>query len=160
MNQNKIVLLINSLMDGFNRGLPEKGGRPGMWQPTSTGETFCNLFVDFVAQSVASYSGLHNKLANTIYDFVVNPDNGWVKVDGMVGQCHANSGAVVLAAQKNLGGHGHVCVLCPGTMEQSGTFGKLVPKFVNVGKDVFAGKKVSYAFQTEPDYFVLGSMVE
>jgi hypothetical protein len=89
-------------------------------------------------------------------DLMADPKNGWLKVSGDVAQNHANEGALVVAAQKKEG-HGHVCVVIPGLLKESGSWGKMAPIVMNVGKDVFIGLKASFSFQTEPDYFLLTS---
>lgn len=159
-----IATLLDALEDGFNRALPDpKTGQRGEWQPLSDIDgniigTFCNLFSNFVAQAFG-YQKLAGKNANEIFDFLSSPANGWLKVDGDIAQSHANAGCLVFAVWKNPAGHGHICVICPGKMKRSNTFGKDVPKCVNVGRDVFFGKKISLAFRTEPAYYVLSEMV-
>jgi len=100
-------------------------------------------------------------MVNQMFDFLSNPMNGWISVSDDVAQSHANNGVLVFAAHKKINSHGHICLIIPGIIEKSGAWGKSVPKACNIGKDVFIGKKVSFAFTKEemPTYFALGEMI-
>lgn len=162
--EKNIITLLDALQTGYNNALPDPiTNKRGPWQPVLDDaghvlETFCNYFTSSVAQAFA-YQKIFGKSANDIYDFVSAPANGWTKIDGTIAQSHANDGCLVIAAWKNPTGHGHVNVICPGVMQQSGSYGHAAPKCVNVGRDVFFGRRISFAFKIEPDYFVLGEMV-
>jgi len=149
---------MNCVYYGFNRGLD------GDFKPTTDSNgvltTFCNEFIQSICNGLG-YSGLNGLMANQMIDFMLDPKNGWITVDDAVAQAHANNGALVIAGKKNPTGHGHVCLIIPGILEQSNSFGKSVPKCANVGKDVFIGKRISFAFPVSmiPQYFVLGQMI-
>ncbi len=162
--QKDIVVLLDALQNGFNNALPDpKTNARGPWQPKILQggyvlETYCNLFTSSIAAAFGydRFTGLN---ANQMHALISNPANGWIKIDGAIAQSHANAGSLVIASMNNPDGHGHVCVIAPGKMEFSGSFNKPVPKCVNVGKDVFFGRRISFAFRIEPDYFVLGDTV-
>jgi hypothetical protein len=153
---SKIVQLISSVMQAYNLALPKADGSPGIYQPNN-GVTFCNEAVQYVC-NLMGYNLLNGMMANQIYDFIADPINKWMSISGEVAQFHANNGAVVLAAQKE-NVHGHVNIIIPGVLEQSGSWGKLAPICMNVGASVFIGKRASWAFQTEPSFFVLTSTI-
>jgi hypothetical protein len=155
-SMDKIVQLIYFALKGYNYAVCTPDGLPGIWQPVG-GNTFCNCFINYVCTQLG-YDKFRGLAANDMYDQMADPRNGWLKISGEVAQDHANAGSLVIAAKK-ADGHGHVCLVIPGNIEQSGSWGKLAPIVINVGKDVFAGKKCSWAFSEEPDYFVLGTTV-
>jgi hypothetical protein len=70
----------------------------------------------------------------------------------------ANKGVLVVAGLQ-IQPHGHVAVLRPGVPEWSNTWGRLAPKGMSVGAETatFIGKKLSWAFRKEPEYFALRS---
>ena len=159
MNKN-IPMLMNLLYYGFNRALPSGDLAPQFNPGGSIKTTFCNQFIQYVLNGFG-YGKMNGLLANQMFDFLSSPGNGWISVSDDVAQSHANNGVIVLASHKKEGSHGHICVIVPGIIEKSHTWGKAVPKCVNVGKDVFFGKKVSFAFTKEemPVYFALGEMI-
>lgn len=122
--------------------------------------THCNEFILSVLNGFG-YGTMNGKVANEIVGFMENPANGWIQVDASVAQTHANGGVVVIAGYSNPTGHGHVCLVLPGILEPSASFGTLVPKCVNVGAQLFFGKKISFAFQPsmKPRFFALTSMI-
>lgn len=157
--------LMNLAYNGYNRALPQPNGAPGDFQPIFSNDgtlevTFCNVFVDYVCNGL-NYSDFKGMLANEMFDYMNTPKNKWISFEESVAQWHANQGALVLAAHKNSNGHGHICVVLPGLLEKSSSFNKAVPKCVNVGKDVFFGKKISFAFPKEeqPIYFSLADLI-
>lgn len=96
--------------------------------------------------------------ANQMFDLMSQDYGDWRKIAQAAGaQELANTGALVAAAYKNELGHGHIATVIPGTAEPSSSWGSLAPKLFNVGKDVFIGKKASFAFQKNemPTYFTL-----
>lgn len=151
--------------NGYNRALPLPHGGRGEFQPVfnydgSVQVTFCNEFINFICSGL-NYLHFEGLLANEMFDLVNNPKQGWISVDETVAQAHANEGILVLAAHKNPTGHGHLAIIVPGLLEKSLNFGKLVPVCANVGRDVFFGKKISFAFKVEdnPHYFALAEMI-
>lgn len=171
MNPTKnLPLLLNAAYVGYNRALPTPFGGRGDFQPEFNNDgsvkvTFCNLFIQYVCNCFG-YVGFRNDeglpmVANEMHAFMEKPENGWIKVSDDVAQQHANNGVIVLASRANPNGHGHVCLILPGILENSGSFKRSVPKCANVGKDVFFGKSVSWAFSkdNQPDYFCIAGMV-
>lgn len=156
---NNIVRLMESVYSAYNNATPGKE-----WAPAADGRTFCNEAVNHVAvlngyilfARPTKDRPTGAALANHIYEMLANPKNGWLAVTGEVAQAHANEGDLVIAAQQS-NGHGHVCVVIPGEMEDSGSWAKKAPKVLNVGKSVFVGKRASHAFSSEPEFFVLAT---
>jgi len=163
MIKKDIPKLIDAICDGISNALP---GKP--WAPHDNGisgiTTYCNYFVSSVCKAMG-YGVFTDEghsspwIANRICEFLSVPDYGWLDIVGETAQFHANSGALVIAAQSNPSGHGHVCIVRPGNMMMSAHWNKLVPRVANVGKDVFINQSASFSFETEPDYYVLAQMV-
>ena len=162
MKTNPIIKLIDTVCEVFMMGQHDKPFFP------RNGTTYCNeavnqvlLKYEYKKFNKPSFDHPYNAVwANSMIWEMMNNKNDWMAIAGDVAQCHANCGSVVIAGLKNLNGdHGHVCVVMPGTMSMSGHLNKMVPKVMNIGKDVFIGKGSSYAFHTEPLYFVLLSTI-
>jgi hypothetical protein len=156
--KRNLAMLMNLSYYGFNRGLD------GDFKPIKNAEgswtTHCNQFINFVLNGMG-YDLMTGMNANQMILFMSTPKNGWISVSDDIAQQHANCGVIVIAGNAHLGGHGHVNLIIPGILEKSGEYGKAVPKCVNVGKDVFFGKKVSFAFRSseEPTYYCLAGMI-
>lgn len=162
-----IAGLMNAAYYGFNRALANPDGSRGDFQPyrdpaTKTLTTYCNQFIQYICAAIG-YTDFSGMNANEMIDFMKKPGSGWMQlpVDGVTAQSHANLGVIVLGAKSNPDGHGHVCLVVPGVLEKSYSWGSAVPKCVNVGKDVFFGKKISFAFSADGkcDYFALSKMI-
>lgn len=165
MIQKNLPLLLDLLYANYNRALPQRGGGRGDFQPIFNADgtvntTFCNRFISAVCSGYG-YPAFDGKTANEIFAFMGPPANGWVQVADAVAQQHANEGVIVIAAKANPSGHGHVCFIAPGLLQPSTSWGRPVPKCVNVGKDVFFGKPVSWAFKAEeqPTYYAYGPLI-
>lgn len=153
-----LPLLLNSAYYGFNRALP--GGDLAPTIENGVLETHCNQFIHYVC-SCFGYTNFVGMKANDIVAYMDKLENGWIAVDDGVAQQHANSGVIVIAGRSNPDGHGHVNLVLPGILEKSGTYGRAVPKCANVGKDVFFGKLISFAFQSveQPKYYALAGQI-
>jgi len=163
--KKNLPLLLNLAYAGYNRAIKDNPGFPGDFSPSRNpgGElvTHCNQFIQYVCNGFG-YDALNGMTANDMIKFMDSYEHGWISPTGDdVVQTHANSGVIVIAGYVNPTGHGHVCLVIPGILEYSSSFGRSVPKVVNVGKDVFFGKRLSYAFQAEemPKYFALAGMI-
>lgn len=161
--EKNLPLLLNLAYVGYNRGLPAPNGIRGDLEPVfnpdgSLQTSYCNQFVQYICNGLGytEFSGMN---ANEMFALMSDPKNGWISVDGSVAQDHANNGVLVLASESNPDGHGHVCLVLPGILEKSFAYAKAVPKCANVGKDVFFGRKISFAFSQPPTYFALAGMV-
>lgn len=154
-----IPALMNAIYYGYNAALKD-----GEFAPeTVNGNlvTKCNQFVSYVAKSLG-YFGFDGLNANQMIELMKKTDSGWIQpADHTTAQNHANQGVLVVAGKSNPSGHGHVCLVIPGILEKSGSWSVSVPKCVNVGKDVFIGKKISAAFtaQDKCEYFALAKMI-
>jgi hypothetical protein len=164
MNQDRVTKLLEAVYRVFNHACPNPTNPKPKWAPKPDGTTFCNLAVNSICFSFG-YVGFARPTkedpdgvvtANIMHDMMSDPKNGWIKVKIVAAQNYANTGALVVSAQKEAG-HGHVAVVMPGEMKSSGSWGTLAPIIMNIGKDVFLGLKASWAFQSPPDYFVLSS---
>ena len=157
-----LPLLLNLTYCGYNRALPNSNGSFGDFQPRfdeagNLETSFCNQFIQYICNGLG-YNSFNGMNANEMHEFMINPQNGWIVVDDQVAQNHANNGVLVLASH-SYSEHGHICLILPGILERSMSYQKSVPKCANVGKDVFFGKRVSFAFKEIPTYFCLGAMV-
>lgn len=157
MITKNLPLLLNLSYYGYNRGLGE-----GDFVPKPDGTTYCNRFISYVANGYG-YQEFDGMTANEMHLFMKDPKNGWMEIpDDAVIQSHANAGVLCLASWANPEGHGHVCLILPGILEKSSTWGgRSVPKVANIGKDVFYGKKLSFAFtlQSPPTFFAYSKMI-
>lgn len=113
------------------------------------GLTHCNAFVDEVCQTLG-WKGFHGLLANQIVDLMGSSDQ-WSEIGMNQCQILANAGSLVIAGLK-ADPHGHVNVICPGKEKISGRWGN-VPSVANVGKEVFIGKGLSWAFSDMPKFW-------
>jgi hypothetical protein len=153
--KKNLPMLLNLAYNGFNRGLPPNGDLMPM-----DGVTHCNQFINYVCSGLG-YEDFTGMLANEMVKFMSDPKNGWISVSDDVAQAHANSGVIVIAGWSNPEGHGHVALVLPGILEKSHSFGRAVPKIVNVGQDVFFGKRLSSGFSQQhmPSIHVLAGMI-
>lgn len=115
------------------------------YQP-SAGVTHCNGYVNEVCQMMG-WKGFDGLLANDMIDLMIQSDQ-WSETPLEKCQFLANQGTLIIAGMKKQD-HGHVCVVVPGKDKSSGRWG-LVPSVANVGKDVFIGKGISWAFSSLP----------
>lgn len=153
--------LLASVYDAYNKSLTGQDWAPVFANNVLT--TYCNFVVNSICNAVdytKFNAGLSSPVsANAMVKSMADPSGDWMAVSGDVAQYHANNGALVIAGQSNVSGHGHVCVVIPGEMKDSSNYVKKVPVVMNVGKDVFIGKPASFAFHLEPTYYVLKSTV-
>lgn len=115
------------------------------YQPLA-GVTHCNGYVAEVC-SLYGFKGLEGMLANDIIVFLSKHPQ-WTATSGEKAQELANAGTLVVAG---LGAdpHGHVNIICPGKEKTSGRWGP-VPSCANVGKEVFIGKGINWAYSDFP----------
>ena len=143
---------------------PEYQPRPSPDNPAEL-VTHCDGFVG----EVASWYGFNDFLpdevmANTIHKHMENHPDQWRKVAGPAYDYGlaieaANQGCLLIAAQTNPNGHGHVAIIAPEPNgEKSGSWNKIAPFAANVGKTCWYGKRLSNAFVQEPEtYLYIGS---
>lgn len=113
------------------------------------GTTHCNSFVNEVC-GILGWKGFDGLLANEICDLASShPD--WTETPMEKCQFLANQGTLVIACLKE-DPHGHVNVICPGKDKNSGRWG-FVPSCANVGKEVFIGKGINWAFSSMPKFY-------
>lgn len=113
------------------------------------GVTHCNQYVDEVCQTYG-FKELTGKLANGICDSLAYHPQ-WSEVSMDKCQDLANEGTLIVAGIK-AEPHGHVNVICPGRAKTSGRWGS-VPSCANVGKDIFIGKGINWAFSDMPKFW-------
>lgn len=132
-----------TLLDAIHLPLCRPEYQPG------GGLTHCNAYVSEVCMTMG-YRSFEGLLANDILDLVTK-DPAWTKVEMETCQSLGNQGTVVLAGVK-AEPHGHVVIICPGKEKTSGRWG-LVPSCANVGKEVFIGKGINWAFSSKPLFY-------
>lgn len=118
------------------------------YQPRD-GVTYCNLFVSDVCD-IYGFRGFRGKLANQICEDLEKSQD-WIELDMNKAQGLANEGTLIIAALKGKI-HGHVNVVCPGRVKESGRWGE-VPTVANVGKENFIGKGINWAFSEAPKLY-------
>lgn len=114
------------------------------------GVTHCNGYVAEVAE-LYGFKGLVGLTANEIIG-VISAHTEWSLLPIEKAQDLANGGSFIIAALK-ADPHGHVNIICPGKSKTSGRWGS-VPSCANVGKTVFIGKGVNWAFSDMPKFYV------
>lgn len=152
----------NELIDAILTAYDNPAYKP-VFKDGKIAKTFCNIAANEIAQKMGC-SDLYDfekeraRTADEIYDYMVahsdstNPDTfGWQEIQCAMLQpefreiafCaiqfQANSGNLIFAVQSsyNLGeDHGHICVIRPGVMKNSGKWGK-IPVCMNIGGENF-----------------------
>lgn len=121
-------------------------------------ETHCNLGVNQITTDYVGYSGFKGMLANQIFDFMITPKGRefWRRIDGYEACAYAASKKLCIAVLK-LPEHGHIAVIYPRPLEFSPGWMKNVPSVANIGKwnEI---KRISYAFPSEPQYYLYDPM--
>lgn len=140
ISMKDLLLLLDAVHLPLNR--PE-------YAPQPDGTTHCNGYVNEVCQTMG-WKQFEGILANQICDMLASSDQ-WTETPMEKCQFLANQGTLVIAAFKD-DPHGHVNVICPGKEKTSGRWG-LTPSCANVGKDVFIGKGISWAFSSMPKFY-------
>lgn len=159
---NNLPVLMDAICQGWTKSLPEPYG-DGAYSSKVDGFTDCNRFVNFVAEKLGYKKfvrlGQHDPiLANSMFRYMVSETAEWPEIDAVAAQAFANQGCLVIAAQEKLGGHGHVCIVRPGTLGSSGKWNTTeVPKVANVSAPNLCriDRGANFAFSTPPRYFVL-----
>lgn len=120
-------------------------------------ETFCNWGLRMFAQSVFGYNGFNDLSANAIHA-KVRTDASWKKlISAEAADEAASAGRLVIAAQTNPAGSGHVAAVVhiPGTpIGFSGKWSRKAPHVANVGTKNGI-MTANFAFSIEPEYFAL-----
>jgi hypothetical protein len=116
------------------------------------GETYCNVAVAFIALRIGC-NELSGRLANDMCDYFEASPDKWSHVPIDKAQDLANAGSLVVAYERS-DPHGHVCVIFPGIQKTSGKWNCQTPACINVGRDVFIGKGLNYAFKEIPKLVV------
>lgn len=159
---HNLPLLMDAICEGWTKSLTGAYG-DGTFSSAVDGFTDCNRFVNFVCQKM----GYHNfvpigqrlpMLANSMYRYMVSHPEEWHEVEGSEAQDFANRGYIVIAAQENPIGSGHVCIVRPGTLTYSGKWlDSEVPKVANVSIPNLCriDRGANFAFSDKPQYFVL-----
>lgn len=119
------------------------------YRPTPDGTTHCNQFVAEVCDTIGA-KGFDGMLANQVIDYIAESES-WSEVPIEKCQGLANTGTLIIAALKT-DPHGHVNIICPGREKTSGRWGN-VPSCANVGKDIFIGKGINWAFSDMPKFY-------
>lgn len=159
---NNLPLLMDAICEGWTKSLTGPYG-DGTYSSADDGFTDCNRFVNYVCEKLGyrKFVPLGQNLpilANAMFEYMCKHPDEWQEVDGLKAQEYANAGCLVVAALDNKAGHGHVCVVRPGTLTYSGKWldGE-VPKVANVSTPALCriDRGANYAFREPPLYFVL-----
>lgn len=88
---------------------------------------------------------------------MLDPHGLWTEVDPATAQIMANEGALVAATLFGGNEPGAICTVMPGVLEDSPSYGEKIPRVMSIGKTVFIGLRVSYAFPApaKPRYYCL-----
>lgn len=164
-----VAKLMDAVYEAYNLALPIKGEKkPNTFEPFFAENrwfTKCNEAFNLVARRMGYRNFDRRKtedptdaqLANFMFKAMKDPEGDWRQVSGDLAAHLATAGCLVAAVDENTNAPGHIAVVIPGSVEFSPSFGHAVPKVMNVGKDVFIGKRASFAFQAsdKPLYFCL-----
>lgn len=125
------------------------------WKAEKVGRklrTFCNIAVHHISQGLGCIE-LGGKLANKQIEYMRFATETWNPCDSEGAQAFANVGELVIGGKIKIGGHGHIVVIHPGGMIESGKWKKSVPMCCSIGKENGI-MGVNWAFRKEPDYFL------
>jgi len=136
------------------------------YRPRADGTTFCNIFVDAVAVKVFGNHDFDGLTADQIYAFCESHADKYTEIQMGEAQDMANQGSFVIAAATATmvnQSDGHVCVIRPGLLKDSGKWGPC-PSVCNIGRQNFIGRApsgpiqgmpagVNEAFQPMPKFF-------
>lgn len=138
---------ISVLMSGCYDGINNTDFFPKLNPDGSVLETYCNFFVDSVASRLGckDFSGRN---ANGICDFV-SASSDWSLIPIDRAAFLASVGTFLIACERG-DTHGHVNVIVPGVMIRSMHWSMSVPLCANIGKDIFIGKGINWAFREIP----------
>jgi hypothetical protein len=147
MSKETLPVLIDAISEAYDN--------PSL--RAANGATHCDAAVGYVLAKfgVKKYLGDAWTADSIIDDLAKNPI--FKPVNGSKdAQRLANKGDVVIAGLK-ADPHGHVAVVRPGIAEWSNSWRRLAPKGMSIGPEAatFIGKKLSWAFAKEPQYFLL-----
>lgn len=113
------------------------------------GVTYCNEFIQ-AAAFLWGCEDVAGRLIRDLHLHVQAHPGTWRPVGLGEGQLCANQGRLVLALYSTPEPKGdHGCIIVPGRLEASGTWGEHVPQCANVGTANFYGKKLSFAFNAK-----------
>lgn len=144
---NKTMRNLPQLLAACYDGINNPDLRPQKDANGNVIRTFCNIFVDSVAQEMGCHDFM-GKMANEMID-VMSRSVNWTLCPIEDAQSRANLGSLLIATEEAQP-HGHVCVIVPGIKVRSIHWSMAVPLCANVGKDVFIGKGLSFAFREVP----------
>lgn len=106
--------------------------------PDGTWQTYCNEGSQFILNGVGCHDldGLTaNQMASKLQSLIEKSNTGWILEDQWSrATSQAQKGGIALFIWDNPNGHGHVCVVSPEPMQQSGSWGCLVPMVASIGE--------------------------
>lgn len=138
------------------------------YQPVD-GKTFCNIACNEIAQKMGC-NDLYDatlkrpRTADEIYHHLASNSQDWQEIEcaGLqpdfwdvalnAVQFWANSGSLVFAVQSSeqIGdSHGHICIIRPGKLKESGKWGKC-PSVMNIGRENFIALGKSGPMKGQP----------
>lgn len=140
------------------------------FRPNADGSTHCNQAVHAIASVAFNYNGFRDMTADQMVDHMALTPDDWNLSSLEQAQDNANNGSLVVAGLRSsaLGQqHGHIVVIRPGRVCDSGKWGP-VPRCLNIGAHDFIARGqngsltgmpvgVNEAFIPKPKFYVLRS---
>lgn len=127
------------------------------WVPED-GKTFCNFAADHVAHGMGCDDLRKDGqplTADEIYQ-VFNTSKDWRVMTLGAPSVFATEGSLIFGIMNSKmlnQEHGHIATVLPGEPIWSGHWVAMAPICMNVGRDVFIGRPMSFAFRTIPTFF-------
>lgn len=143
--QQILLRLVHALIDS-ERFTPTRDSN-GMIKTT-----YCNIALDVLAHTIWNYTDFKGFLANQIAEALQTSVN-WKSISYERAHTETAKGNLVVAAQVNSKGHGHVALILPGPMQYSNKWKIFVPQCFHVGETV-AIVGLNWAFEKEPTVYL------
>lgn len=123
-------------------------------------ETHCNMAVNYVVKNFGFKDLMDQKTlepfnANKIID-ILSSSKCWREIDNYnLAQQWANDGGLCVAGLKGAV-HGHICIIRPGRVVESGKWGMSMPKCCNIGSKQFTSisNGLNWAFLEKPRMWI------
>lgn len=125
------------------------------------GKTHCDATADYVLQKFNVPDFKEDRIMANDIVRAMRTSPKFIKLSGSSqAQELANQGVLVLAGAEGIK-HGHIAFVMPGRLSYSASWNKFAPKGMSNGtkEATFIGKRLSYAFRQEPEYFALEATV-
>lgn len=154
-----IGLLVDLICEAYDNPI-FKAHTVKLYSGVEVEETHCNLAVNYVVKNFG-FKGLMDPktlepyTANKMIE-ILSTSKCWREVENYTFiQQWVNDGGLAVAGLKGIQ-HGHVCIIRPGRMTESGKWGMTIPKCCNIGSKQFTSisNGVNYAFDEKPQIWI------